>query len=198
MRVSFFLDPKAIVEGDVSIDPGVKIWGYAHIRSQAKIGENSIIGSNAYVGSGVLIGDNCKIQNAAQLFEPCTLESGVFVGPGAILTNDLNPRAVNPDFSLKSSNDWTATGVIVRRGASIGAGAVCVAPVEIGSWAMIAAGAVVVENVADFSLVAGVPAKRIGWVGKSGFRLIERDGYFQCPITDSKYVLEDDAMRIEE
>ena len=188
----------AIVESDVSIGHGVKIWAHAHIMSHVNIGENSIIGNSAYVGPGVTIGDNCKIQNAAQLFEPCTLESGVFVGPGAILTNDLNPRAVNLDFSIKSSNEWKATGVIVRRGASIGAGAVCVAPVKIGTWAMIAAGAVVVNNVADFSIVAGVPAKQIGWVSKSGFRLIECDGFFQCSITGSRYILEDEVMRIDE
>jgi UDP-2-acetamido-3-amino-2,3-dideoxy-glucuronate N-acetyltransferase len=196
--VSLYIDPLAIVESDVLIDHGVKVWAHAHIRSHAKIGENSIIGSSVYVGPGVTIGDNCKIQNAAQLFEPCTLESGVFVGPGAVLTNDLNPRAVNPDFSLKSPIDWNATGVVVRHGASIGAGAICVAPIEIGTWAMIAAGAVVVKNVADFSMVAGVPAKQIGWVSKSGFRLIECDGYFQCPVSGSRYVLEDDVMRIEE
>jgi len=196
--VSFFIDPLAIVETNVFIDHGVKIWAYAHIRSKAKIGRNSIIGSSAYVGPGVTIGDNCKIQNAAQLFEPCTLESGVFIGPGAILTNDQNPRAVNPDISLKSPIDWNATGVVVRRGASIGAGVICVAPVEIGSWSMIAAGAVVVKNVADFSLVAGVPGTQIGWVGKSGFKLIECEGYFKCPITGSRYVLEDKGMRIEE
>lgn len=196
--MSFFVDPSATVESDVSIGHGVKIWARAHVRSRAKLGENSIVGSSAYIGPGVTIGTNCKIQNAAQLFEPCTLESGVFIGPGAVLTNDLNPRAVNPDLTMKSPSDWNATGVVIRKGASIGAGAICVAPVEIGTWAMIAAGAVVVKNVADFSIMAGVPAKQIGWVGKSGFRLVECDGYFQCPITGSRYYLEDEVMRIEE
>jgi UDP-2-acetamido-3-amino-2,3-dideoxy-glucuronate N-acetyltransferase len=188
----------AIVDSDVSIDDGVKVWAHAHVRSCAKLGENSIVGSGAYIGPGVTIGANCKIQNSAQVFEPCALESGVFVGPGAVLTNDLNPRAVNPDLSIKSPNDWNASGVVIRQGASIGAGAICVAPIEIGSWAMIAAGAVVVKNVADFSIMAGVPAKQIGWVGKSGFRLVEGEGFFHCPITGSRYYLEDEVMRMEE
>jgi len=119
----------------------------------------------------VHVGDNCKIQNYALVYEPARLEDGVFIGPAAVLTNDTFPRAINPDGTPKSAHDWVPVGVTCLEGASIGARAVCVAPVTIGRWAMVAAGAVVVHDVPDFALVAGVPARRIKWVGRSGFPL---------------------------
>ena len=117
------------------------------------------------------MGDRCKVQNHALIYEPAVLEDGVFVGPAVVFTNDTFPRAVTPDGRLKTADDWHAVGVTVRTGASIGARAVCIAPVVIGRWATVAAGAVVVKDVADFALVAGVPARRIGWVGPAGFPL---------------------------
>ena len=152
-----------------------------------------ILGRAEYVGSGVLVADDCTIQNLAQIYEPATLGKGVFVGPGAILTNDKLPRAINESLVQKNSKDWTPVGVTVELGASIGAGSVCLAPVNIGRWVMIAAGAVVTDDVADFALVAGVPARRIGWVGKTGKQLIplESAGPAQawiCPDLGEKYV----------
>ena len=187
--MSYQVDPRAIIGGKVLIGEGSTIWANAQIREEASIGRNCIIGKDVYVGSSVQIGDNCKIQNAALIYEPASLESGVFVGPGVIFTNDHNPRAVNPDGTLKSTQDWNATGVKVRTGASIGAGAICVAPVEIGEWSLIAAGAVVTKNVPNYALVAGSPAKQKGWVGKAGHKLVERNNYFECPITGAKYRL---------
>ena len=117
------------------------------------------------------IGDNCKIQNAAQIFAPAQLASGVFIGPGAILTNDRSPRALNEDGEPKTAGQWNPEPVIVREGASIGAGAMVVAGVTIGRWAMVAAGAVVTRDVLDHELVAGVPATNLGWVARNGDRL---------------------------
>ncbi|NBO35847.1 MAG: N-acetyltransferase, partial [Actinobacteria bacterium] len=162
----------------------------------ATIGENCIIGRGAYVGTGVQIGDNCKVQNYALVYEPAVLGNGVFIGPAAVLTNDEFPRAVSPDGSIKSGHDWIAVGVTIQDGASIGARAVCVAPVTIGAWALIAAGAVVTKDVPDFALMAGVPARRIRWVGKAGFPLEDLgNGKFKCPKTGQTYCEENDVLR---
>ena len=131
------------------------------------LGENCVIGRGAYIGTGVRMGDHCKVQNYALVYEPARLGDGVFIGPAVVLTNDTYPRAVNPDGSLKSADDWEPVGVTIGTAPSIGARAVCVAPVTIGAWAMVAAGAVVTTDVPPHALVAGVPARQIGWVGRS-------------------------------
>ena len=154
-----------------------------------------IIGRGVYVGSGVQIGQNCKIQNYALVYEPAALGNGVFIGPGVILTNDTYPRAINPDGSLKSADNWEAVGVTIKDGASIGARAVCVAPVTIGKWATVAAGAVVVKDVPDFALVAGVPARRLGWVGKAGVPLVQDGEHWKCPETGETYIQENETLR---
>jgi UDP-2-acetamido-3-amino-2,3-dideoxy-glucuronate N-acetyltransferase len=174
------------------IGDGASIWHYAQVREDCVLGENVIVGRGAYIGTGVRVGDNCKIQNYALVYEPAILEAGVFIGPGVILTNDEYPRAVNPDGSQKSGSDWELSGVTIRHGASIGAGSVCIAPVEIGAWALIAAGSTVTKNVPAFALVAGVPAKRIRWVGKAGVPLTDEGaGIFICPKTGARYIQSD-------
>ena len=179
----------ADVAVSAQIGEGAAIWDYAKIREDCQLGENVIIGRGVYIGNGVRIDANCKIQNYALVYEPAILEAGVFIGPGVILTNDQYPRAVNPDGSQKDTGDWQATGVKVCEGASIGAGSICIAPVEIGAWALVAAGSTVVDNVPAFALVAGVPAKRVRWVGKSGVPLLsEGAGYFVCPKSGARYL----------
>lgn len=182
-----FIDPDALVSTSAQVGAGTRIWGLAQVRENAQLGKSCMIGRGAYVGSGVHLGDNCKVQNDALIYEPAWLGSGVFVGPAAVLTNDLFPRAINPDGSLKSASDWEPLGVVVEDGASIGARAVCVAPITIGAWAMVAAGAVVTKDVAPFSLVRGVPARHVGWVGRSGRPLQKRGDVFVCPITAEIY-----------
>lgn len=178
-----------------NVDPSSHIWHLAQIRERATIGEGCIIGRGAYVGSGVSVGRNCKIQNYALVYEPATLGDGVFIGPAAVLTNDQFPRSVHPDMSLKGSEDWQAVGVHVGEGASIGARAVCVAPLKIGRWATVAAGAVVTRDVPDFALVVGVPARRVGWVGRRGQPLVEQgNGQFECPVDKSTYKLIDGSL----
>jgi len=188
----------AQVEDGAVIGADAQIWHRAHIRGGAEIGAGTVIGSGVYVGPGVRMGRNCKVQNLALVYEPAVLEDGVFVGPAVVFTNDLNPRAVNPDLTLKSADDWQAVGVTVREGAAIGARSVCVAPVEIGAWALVAAGSTVVRDVPSFALVAGSPARRIGWVGRVGVRLVEDgDGRWRCPSSGEIYVEDGDGLRIE-
>jgi acetyltransferase-like isoleucine patch superfamily enzyme len=179
------------IHSSVVVARGTKIWENSKIRENSVIGSNCNLGRNVYVGPGVRIGDQVKIQNNSLIYEPAVIEDSVFIGPGVIFTNDLYPRAVNEDGSTKNESDWIKQAVLVRLGASIGAGAICVAPVKIGQWSMIAAGSVVVNDVPNFALVAGIPAKQIGWVGKSGERLIKEDEeIYICPKTGTKYKLE--------
>ena len=188
------VDPTAEISPDAVVDPSASIWHHTRIREHAHVGNGAIIGAGVCIGPGVLIGDHCKIQNHAQVYEPAVVADGVFIGPGVVFTNDRHPRAVNPDGSQKSAADWEPVGVTVLSGASIGARAVCVAPVTIGRWALVAAGSVVVKDVPDFALVAGVPARRIGWVGPAGEALVEVEGdpdQFECPRTGARFVLVD-------
>ena len=195
-----FAHETAEVAESATIAAGSKIWHYAQIRESAVIGENCVVGRGAYVGSGVVIGDNCKIQNYALVYEPATLGNGVFVGPAVVLTNDRFPRAINPDGTPKSMDDWLPVGVHIREGASIGASATCVAPIVIGRWALVGSGSVVVKDVPDFALVVGSPARRIGWVGKSGHPLAVDDvddSLYICPATGENYRQTDQHRLIE-
>ena len=189
------IENSSLVDSTALIGEGTRIWHNSQIRDGVEIGGNCIIGRNVYIGSGVRIGRNCKIQNNSLIYEPALIAEGVFIGPGVILTNDQYPRAVNPDLTLKSADDWLSVGVSIGTGASIGAGSVCVAPVSIGDWSMIAAGSVVTKNVPNFAIVAGVPARQIGWVGKLGYRLVEDAEFFKCPESGDMYVLHENTLR---
>lgn len=185
----------ADVDTTAVIGDGSSIWHLAQVRDGARLGENCVVGRGAYIGSGVTMGDNCKVQNYALVYEPAQLGDGVFIGPAVVLTNDTYPRAVTPDGGLKSASDWQAVGVAIGDGASIGARAVCVAPVTIGEWALVAAGAVVTTDVPAHALVAGVPARQVGWVGRSGTRL-QKDGSdsWICPTTGDRFREDDGAL----
>lgn len=185
----------ADVSDRAKIGDGSKIWHLAQIREEAVLGENCVVGRGAYVGPGVRVGRHSKIQNYALVYEPAQLGDGVFIGPAVVLTNDTFPRAVNPDGSLKSAHDWIPVGVTVHEGAAIGARAVCIAPVTIGRWATVAAGAVVAKDVPDFALMIGVPAKRVGWVGKAGFPLKHNGSEWVCPESGDRYVEKDGILQ---
>jgi UDP-2-acetamido-3-amino-2,3-dideoxy-glucuronate N-acetyltransferase len=190
--------PGADVDPRACLGPGVSVWHLAQIREGAEIGADCVIGRGAYIGPGVRLGQRCKVQNYALVYEPAWLDDGVFVGPAAVFTNDRYPRAITPEGSIKTIDDWEPVGVTVRYGASIGAGAVCVAPVTVGSWAVVAAGSVVVADVPDFALVVGVPARFVRWVGRAGIALaVVGDGRFRCPQTGAVYVQTGGKLREE-
>lgn len=182
--------PSADVSEDARIGDGTSIWHLAQVREGVELGQNCVVGRGAYIGTGVRVGTNVKIQNYALVYEPAQVHDGAFIGPAAVFTNDHFPRSVNPDGSLKSGADWEPVGVTVLEGASVGARAVCVAPVTIGRWALVAAGSTVIKDVPDFALVAGVPAKRIGWVGRAGVPLRpdpDDPQRWSCPETGTEY-----------
>jgi UDP-2-acetamido-3-amino-2,3-dideoxy-glucuronate N-acetyltransferase len=179
----------SLIESPELIHDSVQIWHNSHIRKDVSIGEKTVIGNSVYIGPGVKVGKNCKIQNNAQIYDPAEISDYVFIGPGVVLTNDRNPRATSPDGTPKLSNNWKPVAVKIELGASIGAGSICVAPIRIGSWALVAAGSVVIKDVPNFALVAGVPAKQIAWVGKAGYKLEVAEDEFKCPQTNIRYHL---------
>ncbi len=170
------------------LGPGTRVWADATIGAGAELGAECIVGERAFIDAGVRVGRRCKIQNSALLYAPAVLEDGVFIGPAAILTNDRYPRAITPDGERIGAADWIPQGVVVRHGASVGAAAVVVAGVEIGAWALVAAGALVDRPVPAHALVAGVPARQIGWVGRSGHRLLPGgEGILLDPVSGDRY-----------
>lgn len=189
----------ADVDARATIGDGSSVWHLAQVREGAVVGRGCVIGRGAYVGAGVLMGDNCKVQNYALVYEPAVLGHGVFIGPAVVLTNDTHPRAVTPSGEAKSAADWQTVGVTIHDGASIGARAVCVAPVTVGSWAMVAAGAVVTRDVPAHGLVAGAPARQVGWVGRDGRRLQRQaDGSWASETSTDRYRETSDGLIWEE
>jgi acetyltransferase-like isoleucine patch superfamily enzyme len=189
------IEPSADVAIDAMIGTGTNIWHLAQVRENAVVGSECNVGRGAYIGPGVRLGDRCKIQNYALVYEPAVLADGVFIGPAVILTNDLFPRAINPDGTLKVGSDWEMVGVNIGTGAAIGAGATCIAPLSIGKWSIVAAGSVVTKNVPDYAMVAGVPARQIGWAGEAGHPLRQEEDWWVCPRTERKYLLHNEVLR---
>jgi len=159
------IHPTAVIDENVQIGEGTKIWHFSHVQSGARIGKNCVLAQNVYVGSHVVIGDCCKLQNNVSVYQGVTLGNGVFCGPSCVFTNDLTPRACYP----KGSDHFVPTRVM--DGASIGANATIVCGHTIGKNAMIGAGAVVVTDVPDHAMMLGVPAKPAGFVCTCGQKL---------------------------
>ena len=171
MEQPFFAHPTADVSPKATIGDGTRIWHHCQVREDAVIGQNCILSKGVYIDGGVSIGDNVKIQNGVSIYHGVTLEDGVFCGPHCVFTNDKQPRAINPDGTLKSATDWLVSTTLVRLGASIGAHATIVCGVTIGRWAMIGAGAVVTHDVPDYALMYGNPARLHGFVCPCGEKL---------------------------
>jgi acetyltransferase-like isoleucine patch superfamily enzyme len=182
------IHPTAEVSEQATIGEGTSIWHQAQVREGAHIGQNCIISKGVYIDTGVVIGDNVKIQNYVSVYHGVTLEEGVMVGPHVCFTNDLRPRAINPDGSRKAADDWLLSATLIRRGAALGANATIVCGITVGQWAMVGSGSVVTRNVPDYGLVYGNPAQLQGFVCRCGHRLIVdralRSGH--CPQCQSR------------
>jgi UDP-2-acetamido-3-amino-2,3-dideoxy-glucuronate N-acetyltransferase len=188
------IHPTAIVDKGAKIGEGCHIWHWVHISAGAQIGRNCSFGQNVFVGNRVVIGNNCKIQNNVSIYDNVTLENDVFCGPSVVFTNVHNPRSV-----VNRKDDFRNT--LVKRGATLGANSTIVCGYIIGEHAFVAAGAVVTHHINSFALMAGVPAKQIGWMSKHGERLdlpLVGDCETICKITGVKYVLKKGICRSED
>ena len=182
--------PSAIVDAGAQLGEGTRVWHFAHVCGGARIGAGCSLGQGVYVGNEVVIGDHVKIQNNVSVYDAVTLEDDVFCGPSLVFTNVHNPRSAVP-----RKDEYRPTRV--RRGATLGANATIVCGTTIGRHAFVGAGALVSRDVADFALVVGVPARRIGWVSRHGERLaFDADGRASCPATGERYVLRDDVCAL--
>ena len=172
-----FVHESSYVDENVAIGSGSKIWHFSHVLINCDIGRDSSLGQNVVVGPNVIIGNNVKIQNNVSVYEGVTLEDGVFCGPSCVFTNVSNPRS-----EIVRKEEYRET--IVRRGASIGANATIICGHNLGEYCFIAAGAVITKDVPAYALMAGNPARRIGWMSKAGGRLGED---LVCPIDGTIY-----------
>lgn len=188
----YFIHQTSIIEEDVEIGEGTKIWHFSHILKGTKIGNNCVIGQNVAIGPDVKIGNRCKIQNNVSIYKGVTLEDEVFCGPSCVFTNVYNPRAF-----IERKKEFLPT--LVKRGATIGANATIVCGVTIGRYAMVGAGAVVKKDVSDYAVVVGVPAKQIGWVCKCGTTLKFNKNSTICSYCKSRYRLKKgEIIQVEE
>ena len=188
MSRKYFIHSSAVIDPDVVIGAGTRIWHFSHVLSGSDIGMNCVVGQNVMIGPRVRIGSGCKIQNNVSVYEGVTIENDVFCGPSVVFTNVVTPRAF-----IDRKSEFRPT--VVKRGASIGANATIVCGATIGMYAMVAAGAVVTRDVPPYSLVAGVPARFKGWVGRSGERLGDD---LICPRTGERYSIVDGQLVSED
>jgi len=188
MSKNYFAHETAIIDDNVEIGQGTRIWHFSHIMSGCKIGENCNIGQNVVVSPGVILGNNVKVQNNVSIYTGVICEDDVFLGPSMVFTNVVNPRS-----AVNRRGQYVTT--IVRRGASIGANATIVCGHNIGEFAFIGAGAVVTKEVPSYALVVGNPAKHVGWMSEYGHRLHFNDqGIAVCPESGEKYYLEGEKV----
>jgi len=187
------IHPSADLEPNVDVGPGTTIWHRAQVRTGARIGAQCIVGRDVFVDEGVVLGDRVKVQNAALLYHGVTVEDAVFIGPGVIVTNDRFPRAITSSGDVARAEDWEVSPVTLRYGSSIGAAAVVVAGTDVGRFATVGAGAVVTRDVPGHALVAGNPARRLGWVCACGHRLQDSTGH-PAPAAFERYAIDTDLV----
>tara|TARA_B100001750_G_scaffold100697_1_gene79638 strand:+ start:4190 stop:4771 length:582 start_codon:yes stop_codon:yes gene_type:complete len=192
--MSYFNHETAIIDDGASIGDGTKIWHWSHISSGAIIGRVCSLGQNVYVASDVVIGNNVKIQNNVSIYDAVTIEDNVFCGPSMVFTNVYNPRS-----SISRKDEYLKT--LVKEGASLGANCTIVCGISVGRYSFIGAGAVVNEDVPDFALMVGVPAKQIGWMSIFGERLdlplVGKEDLI-CEKTNTHYFLDGDVLEAKE
>ena len=185
----YFVHETAVVDADVQIGPGSKVWHFSHIMPHCSLGANCILGQNVFLGESVTIGSGVKIQNNVSVYSGVEIEDDVFLGPSMVFTNVNAPR------SFIEQKNYART--VVKKGASIGANATIVCGNTIGAYAFIGAGAVVTHEVPDFAFMYGVPAKQQGWVSRAGARLNFDDGTTAlCETTGEKYELRDGVVAV--
>ncbi len=188
--MSYQVHETAIIDEGAQIGQGTRIWHWVHICAGARIGERCSFGQNVFVGNDVVIGNNCKVQNNVSIYDAVTLEDDVFCGPSMVFTNVHNPRA-----AVIRKDEYRRT--LVKKGATIGANATLVCGVTLGEYAFIAAGAVITKDVKPHALMAGVPARQLGWMSQHGERLdlpLTGNGLSTCPTTGARYQLQDGAV----
>ncbi len=182
----YYVHPHAVVDDNVEIGEGTKIWHFSHLQSGSKIGKKCILGQNVNIANNVVIGNFVKIQNNVSVYEGVTLEDYVFCGPSMVFTNILNPRSKYPQVGAEFY-----INTLVKEGASLGANSTIVCGHTIGRFAMVGAGSVVTKDVPDFALVVGNPARIIGWYSEAGKKLVfDKDGFALCEKSKKKYKLE--------
>jgi UDP-2-acetamido-3-amino-2,3-dideoxy-glucuronate N-acetyltransferase len=186
----YFVHESSYVDEPCQIGAGTKIWHFCHVSKDARLGAGCNLGQNVFIASGVVIGDNVKIQNNVSVYTGTTVENDVFLGPSCVLTNISNPRSQVVRHSLYEET-------LLRRGCSIGANATIVCGTTVGRYAFVAAGAVVTKKVPDYALMAGVPARRIGWMSRHGYPLPEPDleGLTTCPSSGYRYLEKEGMLR---
>lgn len=188
--MSIFIHQTSVVDEGAKIGNGTKVWHFSHISSGAKIGCFVTIGQNVYVGNTSIIGDHCKIQNNVSVYDNVVLEEDVFCGPSVVFTNVINPRS-----SIERKNEYKDT--LVLKGASLGANCTIICGVKIGAYSFVGAGAVVREDIPPFAVVAGVPAKQIGWISEHGDKLnlpLTGDCETKCNISGDTYILKGNKL----
>lgn len=187
------IHPSAIVDEGAQLGAGSRVWHWTHICSGAKIGSSCSFGQNVFVGNDVVIGNNVKVQNNVSIYDAVTLEDDVFCGPSMVFTNVFNPRS-----GVIRKDEYRRT--LVKRGSSIGANATIVCGVTLGEYSFIAAGAVINKDVKPFALMAGIPAKQIGWMSKFGEKIdlpIKGNGEYICPFTATTYQLVGNQLSVQ-
>ena len=185
--------PSAIVDAGATIGDTTRIWHFAHVCARARIGRGCSLGQNVYVGNDVVIGNNVRIQNNVSVYDAVTLEDDVFCGPSMVFTNVYNPRS-----AFQRKNELRRT--LVKRGATLGANCTIVCGTVVGEFGFVAAGAVVNRDVKPFALMAGVPARQLGWMSRFGERIplpLQGDGAYVCPHTGDRYELIDGELSFE-
>lgn len=181
----------AIVDSGAQIDDGTRIWHWVHVCAGAKIGKDVSLGQNVFVGNKVHIGDKCKVQNNVSIYDNVILEEGVFCGPSMVFTNVYNPRSL-----IERKSEYRNT--LVKKGATLGANCTIVCGITIGEYAFVGAGAVVNKDVKPYALMAGVPAKQIGWMSEYGEQVpLPTNGYgkYTCPYTQAQFELVGDVLK---
>lgn len=191
MKIESFIHETSIVNKECIIGKGTKIWHFCHLMGQSSIGQNCNIGQNVFIAENVKIGNNVKIQNNVSIYSGVICEDDVFLGPSMVFTNVKNPRS-----EVLRKNEYLKT--IVRKGTTIGANATIVCGLELGIYSFIGAGSVVTKDVSNFSLMVGVPAKRIGWMSRYGGRLVfANNGIAYCPFTNEEYILNNGEVEVK-